>query len=352
MLGTLTDKGLLRRIQPAGSPARYEDRVGDNHHHLICRTCGQHGRRRLRRRRHPLPDRGRRLGLRDRRGRGHLLGPLSRLRRRATVRTLTTIDTQPTNREQGGPDVSEPRSESENPVIPAPTPKPSRPHIEPGLVAEPARPVGAPPARGRGRPDGRRLRLRGGVRDPRRRRAEAGRRRGDDDVAGLVAGRLRPLRAAVHPHGVARRRHLPHRRRPGRRRQRRAALRPAQQLARQRQPRQGAPAALAGQAEVRPEDLVGRPARLRRQLRAGVDGVQDVRLRLRAPGHLGARRGLLGPGGHVARRRALQRRPRARQPARRGADGPDLREPGGAERQPRSARRGARTSARRSPAWR
>lgn len=40
-LGTLTDKGIVRRIQPAGSPARYEDRVGDNHHHLICRTCGQ-----------------------------------------------------------------------------------------------------------------------------------------------------------------------------------------------------------------------------------------------------------------------------------------------------------------------
>jgi Fe2+ or Zn2+ uptake regulation protein len=40
-LGTLTDKGLLRRIQPARSPARYEDRVGDNHHHLICRSCGQ-----------------------------------------------------------------------------------------------------------------------------------------------------------------------------------------------------------------------------------------------------------------------------------------------------------------------
>jgi len=40
-LGVLTDKGLLRRIQPAGSPARYEDRVGDNHHHLICRTCGR-----------------------------------------------------------------------------------------------------------------------------------------------------------------------------------------------------------------------------------------------------------------------------------------------------------------------
>ena len=40
-LGILTDKGLLRKIQPAGSPARYEDRVGDNHHHLICRTCGR-----------------------------------------------------------------------------------------------------------------------------------------------------------------------------------------------------------------------------------------------------------------------------------------------------------------------
>lgn len=40
-LGVLSDKGLIRRIQPAGSPARYEDRVGDNHHHLICRTCGR-----------------------------------------------------------------------------------------------------------------------------------------------------------------------------------------------------------------------------------------------------------------------------------------------------------------------
>ena len=38
-LGALTDRGLLRRIQPAGSPARYESRVGDNHHHLICRSC-------------------------------------------------------------------------------------------------------------------------------------------------------------------------------------------------------------------------------------------------------------------------------------------------------------------------
>ena len=38
-LGLLADKGLVRCIQPAGSPARYEDRTGDNHHHLICRGC-------------------------------------------------------------------------------------------------------------------------------------------------------------------------------------------------------------------------------------------------------------------------------------------------------------------------
>src|SRR4051812_24629039 len=38
-LAVLTENGLLRRIQPAGSPARYEDRVADNHHHLICRSC-------------------------------------------------------------------------------------------------------------------------------------------------------------------------------------------------------------------------------------------------------------------------------------------------------------------------
>ena len=40
-LAALTDKGLFRRMQPAGSPARYENRVGDNHHHLVCRSCGR-----------------------------------------------------------------------------------------------------------------------------------------------------------------------------------------------------------------------------------------------------------------------------------------------------------------------
>ncbi len=40
VLHVLTERGLVRRIQPQGSVARYEARVGDNHHHLVCRSCG------------------------------------------------------------------------------------------------------------------------------------------------------------------------------------------------------------------------------------------------------------------------------------------------------------------------
>jgi Fur family ferric uptake transcriptional regulator len=39
-LNALTTAGLLRRIEPAGSPARYESRTGDNHQHIVCRRCG------------------------------------------------------------------------------------------------------------------------------------------------------------------------------------------------------------------------------------------------------------------------------------------------------------------------
>ncbi|MFI1000323.1 Fur family transcriptional regulator [Streptomyces galbus] len=39
-LHALTAAGLIRRIEPAGSPARFEGRVGDNHHHVLCRACG------------------------------------------------------------------------------------------------------------------------------------------------------------------------------------------------------------------------------------------------------------------------------------------------------------------------
>ena len=40
-LAVFSERGLIRRIQPAGSVARYEDRVGDNHHHVICRVCNR-----------------------------------------------------------------------------------------------------------------------------------------------------------------------------------------------------------------------------------------------------------------------------------------------------------------------
>jgi Fur family transcriptional regulator, stress-responsive regulator len=40
VLHALTEVGLVRRIQPSGSVARYESRVGDNHHHVVCRSCG------------------------------------------------------------------------------------------------------------------------------------------------------------------------------------------------------------------------------------------------------------------------------------------------------------------------
>jgi Fur family ferric uptake transcriptional regulator len=39
-LRVLTEQGLVRRIEPAGSPARFEARTGDNHHHVVCRRCG------------------------------------------------------------------------------------------------------------------------------------------------------------------------------------------------------------------------------------------------------------------------------------------------------------------------
>jgi Fe2+ or Zn2+ uptake regulation protein len=41
VLGALSRAGLARRIEPAGSPARFERRAGDNHHHIVCRGCGE-----------------------------------------------------------------------------------------------------------------------------------------------------------------------------------------------------------------------------------------------------------------------------------------------------------------------
>ncbi len=98
VLRVLTDAGLVRRIQPPGSVARYEARVGDNHHHLVCRSCGAIADVDCAVGETPMPDgRGRRR-VRDRRGRGRLLGPMPglprhRLRRTTRMTTPTTPST-------------------------------------------------------------------------------------------------------------------------------------------------------------------------------------------------------------------------------------------------------------------
>ncbi len=158
------------------------------------------------------------------------------------------------------------------PVVHGRIAPPDRGRRQRALVARATEPPDPAQAPRRRQPHGRRLRLRRRVRDRRPRRAARRRRAGHDDLAGLVARRLRPLRRffirmAWHSAGTYR-----IARRPRRLRRGHAALRPAQQLARQRQPRQGPPPALAGQAEVRQAPLLGRPDGLHRQLRAGVHG--------------------------------------------------------------------------------
>ena len=110
-------------------------------------------------------------------------------------------------------------SESENPVIPRPYAEARPAQDEQGLVAESTGPLGAAPALVAVQSARRGLQLPRGVQDPRRRGAEARPDRADDDLAGLVAGRLRALRRVLHPDVVACRGHVPHRRRPRRRRQ-------------------------------------------------------------------------------------------------------------------------------------
>ena len=227
-VGVLADMGLLRRIQPAGSAARYEDRVGDNHHHLICRACGQHGRRRLRRRCHAVLDCGRRRGLRHRRGRGHLLGPLPHLsagsRRHLSSEHSRFEVSHIINRGESNEQRRARHGHHQRRAVHSDMPGDERrapgrrDHGQPALVARQLEPADPPPEPPAGRSDGRRLRLRRGVQQPRLRRPGQRRRCADDRLAGLVAGRLRPLRTVLHPHDVARRRHVPHRRRPRRRR--------------------------------------------------------------------------------------------------------------------------------------
>ena len=302
-LRALADAGLVRRIQPLGSVARYEARIGDNHHHVVCRSCGV------------IADVDCAVGetpcLTASDAGGFLIDEAEVIYwgRCPDLRHLTqTIRTPAVPTTTGRTHVSE----SENPVIDAPEPKAGRPRTNqdwwPNQLDLSVLHQHSP----KGNPMGEDFDYARGLRVAGRRGAASGRARRDDDLPGLVARGLRPLRRPDDPPQLARGRHLPHRGRPRRRRRRRPAVRPAQQLARQREPRQGAPPPVAGQAEVRQQGLLGRPARVRRQRRPGVDGLRDLRLRLRSRGRVGARGDLLGPGGHLAGRRALQRRARAR----------------------------------------
>ena len=81
VLQALTSAGLVRRIQPSGSLARYEARVADNHHHIVCRSCGAVADVDCAVGEVPCLDSVSTPRLHDRRGRGDLLGPVPRLLR-------------------------------------------------------------------------------------------------------------------------------------------------------------------------------------------------------------------------------------------------------------------------------
>ena len=206
----------------------------------------------------------------------------------------------------------------------------------------------------RSNPMGEDVQLRRGIQDARPRRGGQGPARADDRFAGLVARGLRPLRPVLHPHGVARRGHLPHPRRP----RRRAA--PARSASRR------STAGPTTATSTRRAACSGRSSRSTARKLSWADlmilagNVALESMGFKTFGFGGGRADIWepetdiywGPEGNVARRRALQRRPRTRQSARRRADGPDLREPAKARTAiPTRSRRRA-TSARPSRAWR
>ena len=167
--------------------------------------------------------------------------------------------------------------------------------------------------------------------------------RADDRQPALVAGRLRPLRAALHPHGLAQRRHLPHRRRPRRRRRRPAALRALNSwpdnvnLDKARR--------LLWPIKQKYGDRISWA-----DLMVLAGNVALESMGFKTFGFAGGRADVWEPEEDVywgaedtwLGDTPLLRRPPAREPARRRADGPHLRQPGRPERQPRPARLGPR----------
>ena len=152
-LAALTDKGLLRRIQPAGSPARYEDRVGDNHHHLICRTCGR------------MVDVDCAVGdtpcLTAADDSGYEIDEAEviywgRCPECAAAAEAEAVSSQKKPATQETDRRDRQRQREREPSNPLPDAQGASAEDEPGLVAGPARPVGPPPALAAGQPAGRR----------------------------------------------------------------------------------------------------------------------------------------------------------------------------------------------------
>ena len=204
---------------PAGRlAARFETRVGDNHHHLICRVCGR------------VVDVDCAIGaapcLHAADDRGYEIDEAEVAYWGRCPECQAASRTAP-------PSAPSPRRRAyaaDRPRIPRPDPSGCKPHHlrgqsrygqrnevsvlqqgahrpwQPRLVAGSVEPERAAHESSGGRPDGRRVRLRQGVPVAGSRRRQEGHRGGDDRFAGLVAGRLRPLRRPVHPHGLAQRR--------------------------------------------------------------------------------------------------------------------------------------------------
>ena len=158
VLHALTAAGLVRRIQPSGSVARYESRVGDNHHHVVCRSCGVIADVDCAVGDAPCltasDDNGFVLSTRRRSSTGacaptarrqsiNVIQPVNHPERNAvTIHPIAARPTPDTETRSG--------SESENPAIDSPKPKAHAAADEPGLVARPGRRVGAARALVRG----------------------------------------------------------------------------------------------------------------------------------------------------------------------------------------------------------
>ena len=143
VLRALTDAGLVRRIQPPGSVARYESRVGDNHHHVVCRSCGVIADVDCAVGTAPCLTAVRRPRLRDRRGRGRLLGPVPRLLDRTPVPDQDPLSPERIPVSDSPDAVVGEMNEERGRRLPGRArarPAPDRGRRQPGLVAEPAQP--------------------------------------------------------------------------------------------------------------------------------------------------------------------------------------------------------------------